>query len=678
MRFRQWALGIAGAAVATAAWAADAPLIPRKTFFGNPDRAAPKISPDGTRLAWTAPVDGVMNVWVAPIGDLAAGKPVTADKKRGVTQYEWAFTNQHLLYMQDENGDENDHVFRVDLASNDVKDLTPLKGVKATLDNVSEKFPTEVAIGLNDGLLGMFHSPYKVNIVTGDRQPIFKNTQYLGVEIDDDYKVRHAAKFAKNGGLELTKFDAEGKPSPWMTVPPEDALTTQPKGFDKSGKGMYFVDSRGRNTAALFHMDEAGKTTLIAANDKADVGGVALHPTEKTVQAVGFAYDRLRWQFFDKAFEADFREVEKLCPGDANIVSRSFDDTKWIAAFLRDDGPVNVYMFDRTTKKGTFLFTNRKSLEGLALAPMRPLVVKARDGLEMVCYLTLPAGVGERPAKPLSTVLFIHGGPWARDAWGYNPVHQLLANRGYAVMSVNYRGSTGFGKAHLNAANKQWGKAMHTDLLDAADYLVKEGYSDRAKIAIMGGSYGGYATLAGLTLTPEVFCCGVDIVGPSNLKTLLSSIPAYWGPAKTQFLTRMGDPADPADSKMLDEVSPLTHAGKIVKPLLIGQGANDPRVKQAESDQIVAAMTKNGIPVSYILFPDEGHGFKRPENSIAFFAVTEVFLAKHLGGRCEPLEPSAFEKSTIQAPAGAALIEGLAASLPKPAAKPVPAPAESK
>ncbi|HVJ80609.1 MAG TPA: S9 family peptidase, partial [Planctomycetia bacterium] len=389
------------------------------------------------------------------------------------------------------------------------------------------------------------------------------------------------------------------------------------------------------------------------------------------IQAVSFNYDRNRWKFLDPKVEEDFQALEKLCPGEITVGSRSLADDKWVVAFLQDAGPVKYYLWDRAKKEGTYLFTNRKSLEGLPLAKMRPTVVKSRDGFDLMCYLTLPVdsasgGADARPTKPLPMVLLVHGGPWARDAWGFNPIHQLLANRGYAVMSVNFRGSTGFGKKFLNAGNKEWAGKMHTDLLDAVDYAVNQGIADKQKVAIMGGSYGGYATLVGLTFTPDVFACGVDIVGPSNILTLLSTIPPYWAPQVKVFHDRVGDPGK--EKEFLLSRSPLTHVEKIKKPLLIGQGAKDPRVKQAESDQIVKAMQEKNIPVTYALFPDEGHGFARPENNQSFFAVTDVFLSQHLGGRSEPLSGETFQGSTMQAPAGAGLIPGLESNLPKPPA----------
>jgi len=364
----------------------------------------------------------------------------------------------------------------------------------------------------------------------------------------------------------------------------------------------------------------------------------------------------------------DFAHLAEVDEGDFSVVSRSLDDRQWVVSYVLDAGPVRYYLYDRDTGKARFLFTNRKDLEGLPLAPMHPVTIRSRDGLDLVCYYTLPlasdpAGKG-KPREPVPLVLHPHGGPWGRDGWGYDPFHQWLANRGYAVLSVNFRGSTGFGKGFINAGNLEWGRKMHDDLIDAVDWAIRKGIADPAKVAVMGGSYGGYATLVGLTFTPEVFACGVDIVGPSNLITLLETVPPYWAPMIELFTKRAGDHRTEEGRKLLAERSPLTYVDRIRRPLLIGQGANDPRVKQAESDQIVAAMQAKGIPVTYVLYPDEGHGFARPENRRSFFAVAEAFLAEVLGGRFEPIGRD-FEGSSITVPTGADHVPGLSESLAK-------------
>ncbi|MCI0380030.1 MAG: S9 family peptidase [Gemmataceae bacterium] len=643
-------------------------LIPRKVLFDNPDKAAPRLSPDGKRLSYLAPVDGVLNVWVGPADDPAAAKPVTKDKKRGIRTYFWGQTSEHILYAQDTDGDEDFHVYGVNLKSGDIKDLTPQKKIRAMINGVSHKFPMEIMVGINDRD-PRFHDVYKINIESGDKTLVEKNTEFMSYILDDDYNVRFANKFAPDGGNIVMKPDGKGAWTPFMKIPMADSLTTSPAGFDKTGNVLYLIDSRGRDTGALVTWNlKTDEKAVVAENKRCDVGSVLVHPTENTIQAVSFNYERAEWEFKDPGVAADFKELRKVADGDITLSGRTRDDKQWIVAFLMDNGPVRYYHYDRDAKKARFLFTNRKSLEGLPLAKMHPRVLKSRDGLNLVSYLTLPPGADKngdgKPEQPVPMVLYVHGGPWGRDVWGFHPDHQLLSNRGYAVLSVNFRGSTGFGKNFLNAGNREWAGKMHDDLIDAVDWAIAEKIADPKRVAIMGGSYGGYATLVGLTFTPEKFACGVDIVGPSNIVTLLNTIPAYWAPMVQIFKDRVGDHTTEEGRKELLARSPLSYVDRIRKPLLIGQGANDPRVKQAESDQIVKAMQEKKIPVTYVLFPDEGHGFARPANNLAFTAVMEAFLAKQLGGRYEAIG-EAFGGSTISCPTGAADVPGLEGSLPK-------------
>jgi dipeptidyl aminopeptidase/acylaminoacyl peptidase len=642
---------------------AGVPLIPRRVLFGNPDRAAVEVSPDGTQLSFLAPLNGVLNVWVAPLDDPQAARPVTKDAERGIRFYRWAYTNEHIIYLQDQKGDENWHVYAVHLPSGELRDLTPLENVNARIENVTHRIPGELLVAVNDRD-PQLHDLYRVNLATGERTLVEKNEQgFANYLVDDDLRVRFAMRFSPDGGMEVLAKREEGW-APFEQIPAEDSLTTSPAGFDKTGNVLYLIDSRGRNTGALFTVDlTTGEKKLLAEDERADLGEVLLHPTEYTVQAVSFTYDRKQWRVLDPGIEADLLALRAVADGELEIISRSLDDRVWIAAFLMDNGPVRYYRYDRPQRRATFLFTNRSALESQPLVKMYPVIIPARDGLPLVSYLTLPPGTDSdgdgRPHQPLPMVLNVHGGPWSRDSWGYDPEHQLLANRGYAVLSVNFRGSTGLGKNHLNAGNREWGGKMHDDLIDAVHWAIERRIARPDKVAIMGGSYGGYATLAGLTLTPEVFACGVDIVGPSNILTLIASVPPYWAPVLQMFKDRIGDFGTEEGRKLLTERSPLTHVDKICRPLLIGQGKNDPRVKQAESDQIVKAMQERGIAVTYVLYPDEGHGFARPENRLSFYAVTEAFLARHLGGRYEPIG-DAFEGSSIQVLTGAEQVPGLA------------------
>ncbi|NIL99359.1 MAG: alpha/beta fold hydrolase [Planctomycetales bacterium] len=660
------------------------PLIGREVFFGNPDKIAPDLSPDGTQVAFLAPRDGVLNIWLAPVADVGKARPLTDDRHRGIRSFFWAHTGRHILYSQDVDGDENWKIYCIDLQTNKIRNLTPdaegrgeqadptgQNRVRARVESVSHRRPDEILIGLNDRD-PRYHDVYRVNILTGQKQLAQKNPGYRGFVIDEDYRIRFASKFQPDGSLayyqpaEGTEQQVEIAWRPFLQIPQEDNATTRFLGFDKSGQVLYLADSRQRDTAALVTLDlNSGEKKLIAADPRADVGAIKSHPTENTIQAVSFYYAKRERKFFDEEVQRDFQLASRQARGEMGIASWSNDDRQWIVADLLDNGPVRYFHFDRDTKQLRFLFVHRAALENLPLAHMHPLVITARDGLKLVSYLTLPVGSDPagrgRPDQPLPMVLLVHGGPWARDSWGFDGEHQLWANRGYAVLSVNYRGSTGFGKNFQNIARRQWAGTMHDDLLDAVRWAVAEGIADREKIAITGGSYGGYATLVGLTFTPDVFACGVDIVGPSSLITLIEAIPPYWESFRQQLIERVGDIDTPAGRDELRRRSPLYHAQKIRRPLLIAQGKNDPRVKEAEAEQMVEAMQNNKIPVTYVLFTDEGHGLARPENRLAFYALTEAFLARHLGGRAEPIG-SALEGSSLTVPVGVEEIPGLEAA----------------
>lgn len=640
---------------------AASPLIPRQALFGNPDRVAVRISPDGTRLSFIAPVDGVLNVWVGPVERPGEAVPVTRDKRRGIRVHFWAYTSEDVLYLQDRDGDENWHLHRVHLPTGEDADLTPFEGVRAEIEGVSHLIPGEVLVGLNRRD-ARFHDVFRVDLRTGELSLVFENDGFMGILADDEYRVRLAARFTPDAKMELHRFEG-GSPVLDSVVEAVDTMTTRPVGLDRTGNVAYLLDSRGRDKAALLARDlAAGTTTLLAEDTRSDIQEVVLHPTESNVQAYATNYEVAEWHVLDPAFAHDWARVRAALPGNLHLASRTLADDRWIVAAEVDDGPVQYHLYDRATGETRFLFVDRAALEGLPLAKMHPVVIPARDGLQLVSYLSLPVGSAPadtgRPAKPVPMVLWVHGGPWARDEWGYAAVHQWLTNRGYAVLSVNYRGSTGFGKAFINAANREWAGKMHDDLMDACEWAIAEGVTDRERIAIGGGSYGGWSTLVGMTFTPEAFACGVDIVGPSSLVTLLENVPPYWMPMLSTLQDRIGDHTTEEGRAFLLSRSPLSRVGEISRPLLIGQGANDPRVKQQESDQIVEAMQAKGIPVTYALYPDEGHGFARPENRISFFAVAEAFLAQHLGGRFEPVGAD-LEGSTLEILAGKEQIPGL-------------------
>ncbi len=608
------------------------PLIQREILFGNPQRTSPELSPDGKYLAYIAPDEkNVLQVWRRTVGQ-QDDRIVTADKKRGIRIFFWTYNADQLIYLQDADGDENFHLFLVNIQSNIVRDLTPFQGVKAQPVELDPKFPDQVLVGMNLNNPQKF-DVYRVNLKNGAVEFDTDNPgNVVSWQADAEFQVRAATSATPDGGSDL--LFRETTDQPWEILrhwgPDEQG---GPVSFSADNKTLYIQGNHDANAQRLIALDVAThQETVVAEDEQYDVAGIIIQPITRVIQAVSFDKDKKEWQVIDPSIAADFEAIAQVRTGEFSIISRDLEDKNWLVAYLVDDGPVYYYAYNRESKTSTFLFSNKPKLEGLQLASMQPVSYEARDGLTIHGYLTTPVGI---PTQNLPTVLFVHGGPWARDNWGYSPSAQWLANRGYAVLQVNFRGSTGYGKAFLNAGNREWAGKMHDDLIDSVNWLVELGISDPKKIAIMGGSYGGYATLVGLTFTPDLFAAGVDIVGPSNLITLIQSIPPYWEPLKASFYHRVGNLE--TEEEFLKSRSPLFFANCIQKPLLIAQGANDPRVKQAESDQIVEAMRSSGLPVEYVLYTDEGHGFARPENRLHFFAIAEEFLAKYLGGRFEPL-----------------------------------------
>ncbi|MEP5937171.1 MAG: S9 family peptidase [Erythrobacter sp.] len=639
------------------------PLIPRDALFGNPSRAMGKISPDGQWLSWLAPLDDVLNVWMAPVGDPTDAKAMTRSIDRPIQQYMWSPDSGSLLYIQDKGGDENYLLYGVNIATGEETSLTPFENTRVDIVGGSETIRDAILIGLNNRD-PQFHDVHWLNLNSGELTLVLENDGYAGFMADDTLTLRMAMRQNEAGGTDY--FHVIGNvvaDEPFSATQMEDSLTTNPAGYTNDGTTLYWLDSRGRDTAALYAEDVAsGERTLVAEDDKADIGGTLRNTRTGVIEAYSVNYLKTEWTAIDPEIGAAFAFLQSQFDGQVGVSSRTDDDRKWIVWNDPLTASTSTYIYDRDAGTLTPFYVSRPELEGMPLQPMHTVEISARDGLTLPSYLTLPAGSDSegsgRPASPAPMVLVVHGGPWARDGYGFNSLHQLLANRGYAVLSTNFRGSTGFGKNFINAANKQWGLAMHDDLIDAVDWAIDQGIAEPDQVAIMGGSYGGYATLAGLTFTPEKFACGVDIVGPSNLETLLETIPPYWEPMVKIFHERMGNPGTEEGLALLKAASPLYKADQITKPLLIGQGANDPRVKQAESDQIVTAMKSAGIPVTYVLYPDEGHGFARPVNSISFFAIAENFLAECLGGRAEPVG-DVMTPSTAEIVEGAAHVQGL-------------------
>lgn len=612
-----------------------ATLIPREILFGEPEKMSPQISPDGTRIAYLAPKDGVLNVWVRTVGK-EEDKPVTQEKKRGIRGYFWAEDNVHIIYLQDSDGDENWHLYSVDLNTGVIRDLTPFLGIQVQVVATDPNFPNEMLISLNlrDRRV---HDVYRLNLTTGALE---KDTENPGDVMgligqswlaDPNFQIRGAMAMRPDGGTELrVRLDVK---NPWEVLVKwraEDNFCGA-IGFTPDGKGLYLLDSRKANSMRAVQIDiDTSKQTVLAEDPEYDIIEHIIHPRTHKLQAVCILKERAYWQVIDSSIEEDIERIKEIHKGDFFLLNRDSVDKNWLIGFTCDDEPIPYYAYNRETHEVTFLFTARSKLEKYKLAQIKPISLTSRDGLTLHGYLTLPLG-GE--TKNLPMVLKVHGGPWGRDVWGYNSEAQWFANRGYACLQINFRGSVGYGKKFLNAGDREWGRKMHDDLIDAVNWAIKEGIADPKHIAIYGGSYGGYATLVGAAFTPEVFKCGAEACGPSNLITFLETIPLYWEPMRMLLYARIGN-LD-TEKEFLKSRSPLFKANKVKIPMLIAQGANDPRVKQAESEQIVNVLRSKNIPVEYILFPDEGHGFVNPDNRLKFYAAVEIFLSRHLGGRAE-------------------------------------------
>jgi len=660
----------------TDASSSDDLLIDRKILFGNPVRTQGRISPDGTKLSWLAPSNGVLNVWVAPLTDLEDGARVLTDSSARPPQgAAWTANSRYILFGLDDGGDENTHVYAVDVETGEQRDLTPVgEGVKAVI--VSYRFgqPNTLIVGLNERDPQVFDL-YEIDIETGQRNLLLENDGgYLEFIFDDANEVRGALAQQSNGSTVVYKLvvgqnDDEAPPEfeEFFVIPSEDTLTTYP--YLVKGDSLYMLDTRGRDKAAFVSMNftTGGEVTVIAESDLADVSDISFD--QVTLEPTAFLVDYLypTWTALEGEYGEVLAAAEAKFGNDFAILSATADRSKYVIAGIGPTLPLVYFLFDKAANEFTELFVTRPDLDATLLQPMEAFEIEARDGLILTSYLTLPVGADADgdgiPEQPLPMILFVHGGPWARDSYNYNPYHQMFANRGYATMSVNYRGSTGFGKSFVNAAIKEFAGKMHDDLIDAVDYAISSGIADADRVAIMGGSYGGYATLVGLTFTPDTFACGVDIVGISSLVTVIESFPDYWAPALAgTWYKFVGNPANETERADMIGRSPLYHVENITAPLLIGQGENDPRVTKLESDQMVDEMANLGKAVTYLNYPDEGHGFARPENSLSFMAVAENFLSQCLGGIAQDYGDD-FEGSTIEVLHGAEYVPGLSEEL---------------
>jgi dipeptidyl aminopeptidase/acylaminoacyl peptidase len=618
------------------------PLIDRELIFGNPEIVNAVLSPDGKYLAFQKPWHDTRNIYVKGVDEpFNAARLLTTETKRPVPGYFWTRNSEYILFVKDNDGDENFNIYAVDPAAKPAagaeappsRDLTGLKGVRVAIYDLPKSDPGVIYIGLNDRDKA-WHDLYKLKLSTGEKTLLRKNTERIAAwTFDLQGNLRMASRSAENGDTEILRVDADKFTKVYSCNVFEQCDIVR---FQKDGKRAYLVTNTGADLdlTALELLDpETGKTELVESDPlkRVDFGTAVFSEATDELTNTNYEDDRVRRYFRDKRFEADFKWLGKNLPGkDVRRVSVTNDEHLWLILANSDTEPGESYLFDRTNHNLSLQFKVRENLPRGSLAEMKPVSYKSSDGLLIPAYLTLPKGI---PAKNLPAIIFPHGGPWGRDVWGYNAYAQFLANRGYAVLSMNFRGSAGYGKKFIDAGNNEWGRKMQDDVTWGAEYLIAEGIADPKRVGIFGGSYGGYATLAGVAFTPDVYAAAVDLFGPSNLITLLNSIPPYWEAGRQMFYRRMGDPTTPEGKALLVERSPLTSAAKIKTPLMIAQGANDPRVNHAESEQIVIALRDRGFPVEYLLIPDEGHGFARPVNNMASLMAAENFLAKYLGGR---------------------------------------------
>jgi dipeptidyl aminopeptidase/acylaminoacyl peptidase len=602
-------------------------LIPREVIFGNPVKTGATISPDGHRLAYLAPLKGVLNVFV---GDSAGGgaRPATHSTSAPVTAYFWAYDNRHLLVLRDRDGDENHHVHAVDLETGATRDLTPFDGCQAEGIFLSPEVPGEMLVGIN-ATNPEWHDLYRVTLSTGKIHLERANPGFGAWLVDRTLTLRGGTRPLDDSGWELVVIDGDGWRS-LLTVAGDDALNSGVVGVGP-GDSLFILTSEGSDTNRLIRLDAvSGATEQIAHDPEYDLSGIQQHPATGELTAVSVSRQRQDFVYLSPVIAPDIERLKAAGLGEPGITSTDLGYQRWVVAFRSDVASTSYQLFDRASGTLTHLFDEQPALGDYQLAPMEPFAYRARDGLGIEGYLSFPPDL---PRESLPTILLVHGGPWGRTEWGLNGHAQQLTNRGYLVAQVNFRGSTGYGKAFVNAGDKEWGAKMNDDLVDAVRHLVDAGYADPAKVGICGGSYGGYASLAAVAFSPDVFACAVAERGPVNLVSLIERVPPYWKPLISLFHRRVGNPE--TEREFLRERSPLTHVDKIRAPLLLSYGAQDPRVTRAEAEQIAAALDAHGADYELIMFENEGHGLSRPENRMRMFTASEEFFARHLGGRCE-------------------------------------------
>ncbi|MCG8652084.1 MAG: S9 family peptidase [Pirellulales bacterium] len=628
---------------------AGTPLLDRELFFGNPQLSGGQLSPDGKFISFMKPYRGIMNVWVKGFSEpFDKARPLT-DSKRPLYGYTWTEDGKYILFVKDSDGDENMNLFAVDPNARpagdnetpDSRNLTPMKDVRAQIMHASQNNPDLLWVGLNDRDKA-WHDLYQLEISTGELTLVYQNDDRItGYEFDWDDNLRLLSRTDPAGNTTLLRKDDDKLVPIYETLVTENARV---RGWDPKNENLYLVTNKGDlDLMTLFKMNPKTKALELVESDpknRVDFGGLRIDRNTREIISTSYTEDKTRYHWRDKTWEANYKFLQQKFPGrEIAFQSATNDYSKFLIAVHGDKYAAEAWYFDARSRELIHQYTPRPELKEVEehLAPMTSIRYASSDGLEIPAYLTVPAGV---EAKNLPVVVLVHGGPKGpRDSWGYSSTVQFLANRGYAVLQPNFRASGGYGKKFLNAGDLQWGKLMQDDITWGVKYLIDQGIADKDRVAIMGGSYGGYATLAGLAFTPDLYTCGVDIVGPSNLFTLLDSIPPYWEAGRAFLYGMVGDPKTEEGKKRIREASPLFSADKISRPLLIVQGANDPRVKQAEADQIAIALRNRGHKVSYLLADDEGHGFAKPVNRMAMYAEIEAFLADQIGGRYQEEMP---------------------------------------
>jgi dipeptidyl aminopeptidase/acylaminoacyl peptidase len=668
-------------APAPVAQASEPALISRVALFGDAPRSGARLSPRGDKVAFLAPRDGANNIWLMSVGAIDEARPVTDDTDRGIRDFVWAQDNATLLYMQDAQGDGNERLFAVSATGGDPRALTPA-GTHAEILGTAAGDPAGVVISLNQRDAA-WPDVFRIDVVSGARTQLERNpggargiARYY---LDHDAHVRLGMHPTADGGGEMMARGGDGRWSRLFVMAPENALSAAPLGFAADGRSFLMLDSTG-DRASLTRVDAAtGAKAVLGESARADVSDVWLDTVTGAPHAFAAEYLRPEWRALDPDAQADIDFLDRQLTGDFRVTSRSNDDARWIVVEEAPTTPARTYLYergDRPHRRLSLLFRDRPALEQAPLQAMTPVEINARDGLTLVSYLTLPGGSDAngdgRPEQPVPLVVIPHDGPWSRDSYGFNALHQWLANRGYAVLSVNFRGSAGFGKAFLNAGNREWGGRVQDDLLDAVQWAIRSRIAQPDHIAIAGVGFGGYATLVGLAMTPQQFRCGVSLGAPASLPAMLETLPPSLTAMRDQYYLRVGDPRVVDQRQMLRDRSPLSRAGQIRNPLLMALGAHDANAPRGEADQIAFALRARGTGLTYIVLPDEGAAPSRTQNRLAFLAIVEHFLGDCLGGRVEPVG-AAFEGASLIAYDGAFNVPGLSAFARRLAA-PAPAP----